>query len=235
MSTPLVEISGVVKHAAGPRPLRLQRLQVDRGERYTLSGVDAASAETLVHLMTGAALPEEGDVRIAGVSTRDIATDTAWLAALDRFGLVTNRAVLLDRLSLGDNLALPLTLEIDPIPRAVRPKIEGLADEIGLGRAALATIAGELSPEARARLHLGRAIAADPALLLVEYPTAPFGDEAVAAFGRTLRQIAETRGLGWIVLTDDERLARAAGGTRLTLDPATGALARAGWLRRLLG
>ena len=93
MSFPLVEITSLVKDYGGPQPLRLNLLRLDRGERYTLAGFDAGAAETLIHLITGAALPDEGDVRIAGTSTRAIATDTAWLSSLDRFGLVTERAV----------------------------------------------------------------------------------------------------------------------------------------------
>ena len=49
-----------------------------------------------MHLVTGAAVPDEGAVVVAGRDTRDIATDTEWLASLDRFGIVTDRAVLLD-------------------------------------------------------------------------------------------------------------------------------------------
>jgi len=37
-----------------------------------------------------------------------------WLAAVDRFGIVSERAVLLDVLSVVQNLAVPFTLEIEP-------------------------------------------------------------------------------------------------------------------------
>ena len=231
---PLVEIESVVKSHAGPRPLRVEGLRVAAGERYTLTGFDAASAETLVHLITGATLPDEGDVRVAGTSTRDIATDTAWLESLDRFGLVTERAVLLEKLTIADNLALPITLAIDPIPESVRPEVERLADEVGLGRARVGAGVDTLSPADRARLHLGRAIAADPSLLLVEYPTAKLDARTVASLGETIARVAAGRGLAWILLTGDERFAKAAGGTRLTLQ-GSGQLAEPRWWKRILG
>ena len=84
-----------------------------------------------VHLVTGAALPDEGHVRVAGRDTREIATDTEWLKSLDRFGIVTHRAVLLDGLSVAANLALPLTVSIDPMPDDVRMRVERLANDIG--------------------------------------------------------------------------------------------------------
>lgn len=231
---PLVEIEAVVKAHSGPRPLRVQRLRVEAGERYTLTGFDAVLAETLVHLITGAALPDEGDVRVAGTSTRDISTDTAWLESLDQFGLVTERAVLLEKLTIADNLALPITLAIDPIPESVRPEVERLADEVGLGRDRAGVGVDALSAADRARLHLGRAIAADPSLLLVEYPTAPLDARTVAALGETIARVAAARGLAWIVLTDDERFASALGGTRLALR-SSGELAPPGWWRRTFG
>ena len=154
MSFPLVEITSVVKDYGGPQPLRVDVLRLDRGERFTLAGFDAGAAEMLIHLITGAALPDDGDVRIAGTSTRGIATDTAWLSSLDRFGLVTERAVLIEKLTLADNLALPLTLSIDPIPESIRPQIEQLATDVGLPRDRLTA--------PRRDAHAGRARAAAP-------------------------------------------------------------------------
>ncbi|MFI5177252.1 MAG: ATP-binding cassette domain-containing protein [Vicinamibacterales bacterium] len=235
MSHALIEIASVVKDHAGVQPLRINTLRVDRGDRYTLAGFDAGAAETLIHLITGAALPDEGDVRIAGASTRDIATDTAWLASLDRFGLVTSRAVLLGHLTLADNLALPLTLSIDPIPDHMRPEVERLADDVGLARDRLTAAVEALSPVERVRLNLARAVASNPALLLLEHPTATLDAGSAAAVGTTLRRLADARGLGWIALSGDDHFARAARGRRLTLQPGTGDLQESSLLRRLFG
>src|SRR6185295_19548033 len=102
------------------RPLRIATLTVRRGDHLAIQGLDARAAEAFSLLVTGAMLPDEGDIRVAGRSTRDIGTDTEWLASLDRFGMVTDRAVLIDGLSLAANLALPLTLAIDPMSAVTR-------------------------------------------------------------------------------------------------------------------
>lgn len=232
MSVPLVEIASVVKNYGGTQPLRVDVLRLDRGERFTLAGLDAGAAETLIHLITGAALPDEGDVRIAGTSTRGIATDTAWLSSLDRFGLVTERAVLIEKLTLADNLALPLTLSIDPIPESLRPQIEQLATDVDLRRDRLTAIVETLTPAERARLHLARAVATNPTVLLFEHSTKALDAAASASLGATLKQVADARGLAWIVFSDDERFARAAGGRRLRLDSASGKLLEIGLLKR---
>jgi len=42
--------------------------------------------------------------------------ERAWLASLDRFGIISPRAVLLTHSTLAQNLAIPFTLEIEPVP-----------------------------------------------------------------------------------------------------------------------
>jgi predicted ABC-type transport system involved in lysophospholipase L1 biosynthesis ATPase subunit len=234
---PLIELRDVEKAYQALRPLRIARFSVARGQQYALSGFDAGAAEAFVHLVTGAMLPDRGDVRVAGRSTRDIATDVEWLSSLDKFGIVTERAVLVEPLSAEANLALPLTLAVEPLVESVRTVVHQLADEVGLPRERLAERAGSLTTSERIRLHLARALAPRPDLLLLEHATARLDSDASRAFGQTLRDVSTSRGLAWLALTADEAFAQAAGGIRLHLDAATGRLAPAGgfWRRMVAG
>ena len=219
---PLLDIAGLRKHFGGLRPLRVNALRVARGERVTLRGLDAQAAEMLVLLVTGASVPDEGTVRIAGRDTRAIATDTEWLVSLDVFGMVTGRAVLLDSLPLEANLALPLTLSIDPVAPEVRAAVEALAEEAGLAAEALTQPVGALTEADRVRVHLARALALNPQVLLLEHPTARLTPAESTAFGRHLAKIGERRALAWLALTEDDAFAAAVGGTRCRLAPGSG-------------
>src|SRR5262245_6247968 len=126
---PLLEISGLVKQYQGLRPLRIANLQLGRGDHFAVAGLDAGAAEAFVLLVTGAAVPDEGNILVAGRNTRAIATDTEWLLSLDRFGIVTARAVLIDALPIAANMALPMTLSIEPVPDDVQRRVEQLARE----------------------------------------------------------------------------------------------------------
>lgn len=218
----LVDITGVRKHFGGLRPLRINALQLHPAERITMRGLDAQAAEMLSLLITGAALPDEGTIVVAGRDTRDIATDTEWLVSLDLFGLVTSRAVLLDTLTLEANLALPFTLSIDPIPEEVRRAVAALADEVGLGRERLAASVHSLTAADRVRVHLARALAASPQVLILEHVTAALGPDEATALGQSLATIADDRSLAWIAISEDDAFVKALGGAVLSLEAGTG-------------
>jgi hypothetical protein len=57
----------------------------------------------------------------------------------------------------------------------------------------------------------------------------------VAAFGADLAKAAHSRGIALIAITADDTLARAIGGSRFELVPATGELRAPGLLKKLFG
>jgi ABC-type molybdate transport system ATPase subunit len=115
-AAPVLEIRDLSKSYGGLRPLRIRTWPSAWVSAWPIRGIDASAAELLVNLVTGATLADHGQVRIEGRSTADIADGDEWLASLDRFGIVSSRAVLLEGATVAQNLAMPFTLEIDPVP-----------------------------------------------------------------------------------------------------------------------
>jgi len=230
----VLEIADVSKRYGALRPLRLAQLAVAAGESVAIVGLEHGAAEILVNLITGATLPDSGEVRLFGRATAAIADSTDWLATVDRFGIVSDRAVLLDQLSVVQNLAMPFTLDVEPPPDAVRQRAEALAREVGLAAAIGQAAVASIDALARTRVRLGRAIALDPQILVLEHATAALGREAAQAFGRDVRAIAARRGAAVIAATADERFAGAVAARVLVHDPATGELRerRRGWFSR---
>jgi ABC-type transporter Mla maintaining outer membrane lipid asymmetry ATPase subunit MlaF len=221
---PVIEIRDVSKNYQGLRPLRLRALSLGVDDRVALSGLDAMAAEVLVNLMTGATLPDEGEIRVFGASTREIATETEWLASLDRFGIVSHRAVLLEGLTVRQNLAMPFTLDIDPPAPAIRDRVDRLAGEAGIDRALLDVPVAGVDPRVRQRVHLARAVALDPAVLVLEHPTTGLPPDASGGIGRDVAAIARARRIAVLAISEDRTFARAAADRLLRLRPATGEL-----------
>jgi predicted ABC-type transport system involved in lysophospholipase L1 biosynthesis ATPase subunit len=219
-----LEFAGITKDYRGLRPLRIAELHVAAGDHVAILGFDQASAEVFVNLATGATLPDAGQVSVFGRATHAITDSADWLATVDRFGIVSERAVLLDALTVIQNLAMPFTLEIEPPPDEVRARAEAIAREVGLPEAAWSRAVSELDPAGWTRVRLGRAIALDPAILILEHASARLSRDGVAALGTQLRAVAARRGIALVAATADETFANAVAGRVLTLEPATGRL-----------
>ena len=231
MADPLIDVRGVTKHYGGLRPLRLAALTVSAGDRVAITGLDAPAAEILVTLLTGAALPDEGEVRLFGRATAGIADAGDWMATLDRVGMVSPRAMLADDFTLRQSLALAFTLSLDPMPEPVAADVARLSAEVGLTAQDQDTLVRDAPPLVKARCRLARSLAASPGVLLLEHANA-LVPEGAAAFGREIAALAKTRGMAVLALTADETFASAVAKRVFALDAATGNLkARGRWRR----
>lgn len=222
MSVPVLDLSFVSKAYGGLRPLRIERLTLAHGDQLALVGIDGPGAEVLINLLTGASLPDRGEIRVHGRSTADIADGPAWLASLERFGIVSERAPLVAALSVVQNLALPFSLDVDPLSDAMRRRAAALAIEAGLADADLDRRTGELGPAGRARVRFARALALDPDLLLAEHPTATLSRGDVKGLARDVGALLRGRPATALILTADEAFAEAVVPRVGRLDPASG-------------
>jgi ABC-type transporter Mla maintaining outer membrane lipid asymmetry ATPase subunit MlaF len=210
---------------------------VAAGEQVAILGFDRVSAEVFVNLVTGATLPDAGDVRLLGRPTSAIADSTDWLALVDRFGIVSPRGVLLEQLSVVQNLAMPFTLEIEPPADDVLTRAEAIAAGVKLARETWSQPVVRLTAGGKARVRLGRALALDPAVLLLEHASAELDPDEAEAFAVDVRAIGAARGAAIVAVTADERFAYAVAARVVRLEPASGRLVNvgAGWFRRLRG
>ncbi len=223
-AAPVLRMSRVRKQYNALRPLRINELTIAAGERVALSGLDAGAAEVLVNLVTGASVPDDGEVIVAGRSTTAIADADEWLASLDRFGIVSPRAVLLDAVTLLQNLAMPLTLQIDPVPPDAAAAAAALAREAGIDEPWLDRPVAALANDVRMRAHLVRAVMLAPALLVLEHPTATLAKGEGRSFGEAVARVASARALTTLMISEDAEFAEAASSRRLALHAASGDL-----------
>src|SRR5207244_1963183 len=148
-----IDIRNVQKDYRGLRPLRVRALDVREGESLALLGFDQAAAEVFVNLITAATVPDAGEIRIFGRPTTAIQDADTWLSSLDCFGIVSERAVVLDGMTVEENLTMPLTMALHDVDTAMRAKVEELAMEVGLSRSDMARPVSALNAAARLRLR----------------------------------------------------------------------------------
>jgi len=224
VSEVVLELFDVTKAYGGLRPLRIAELTVTTGEQVAIVGIDQPGAEVLVNLITGASVPDSGTLEVFGRPTTAISDSDDWFNLLDRFGIMADRAVLLDALSVIQNLSMPLSLEIEPPADAIRARATSVAREVALDSVHDEVLVGGLDATGRARVRLGRALALEPSILLLEHPSATLARPDVKKFGQLVRRVAEERGAAALTLTADQTFADAAATRVLSLEAGTGRL-----------
>ena len=222
-SDPIV-FKDVEKQYGGLRPLRVRDLRIPRRAVTMLIGFDRPAAEVFVNLMTGAALPEKGEVTSLGRPTHAIANSQEWLSFVEQFGIVSDRIVLLETMSVAQNLALSFDLDLEPVPLHILSRVNVLAAEVGIQDALLGVRMADAPPLLRARVYLARALSLDPTVVVLEHPSAGLNPDDSAHLARVVKRIGADRGLTMVGLLMDERFAKATGGRLLKWQPATGDL-----------
>ena len=68
-AAPLLDVRDLVKDYQALRPLRIKALTLSKGDILAIHGLDEVGARTFVHVVTGATLPDTGDVALFGQNT----------------------------------------------------------------------------------------------------------------------------------------------------------------------
>jgi phospholipid/cholesterol/gamma-HCH transport system ATP-binding protein len=206
-------------------------LRVPADRITMLLGFDRPAAEVFVNLITGASLPDKGEVASLGRATSAIADSDEWLAFVERFGIVSDRIVLLEVMTVAQNLAISFDLSLDPVPPEIMTRVAILAGEAGIDASALSTRVADAPPLLRSQIYLARALALDPVILVLEHPTARLSADDARAFAVIISRVSRHRSLTTIGLLMDDKFAKATGGRLLTWQPATGELRERSALR----
>lgn len=224
-------LTNVEKQYGGLRPLRVRNLRIPAGHLAMLIGFDRPAAEVFVNLITGASLPDTGEIESLGRLTSAIADSDEWLAFVERFGIVSERIVLLEAMTVAQNLAISFDLDLEPVPPAIMTRVAQLASEVGIDAHHLESRVGDVPPLVRSKIYLARALALDPAILVLEHPTANLVEGDAKAFAAIVSAVAGRRGLTTVGLLMDEKFAKATGGRLLMWQPATGEMKERSSLR----
>jgi lipopolysaccharide export system ATP-binding protein len=174
---------------------------VRRGEVVGLLGPNGAGKTTTFYMVVGLVRPDGGSVSLvrAGAS-RDITLAPMHERARAGIGYLAQENSIFRKLSVGDNLRLIWEMNgVDAEERERR--LPALLGEFGLS--GLIDARGDsLSGGERRRVEIARAIATEPAFLLLDEPFTGIDPIAVADIQAMIRQLRD-RGLG-VLITDHQ-------------------------------
>ena len=200
VSTPAIELDGIVKTYGRTTALDGLSLQVGRGELVGLLGPNGAGKTTAVKLLLGLTRPNRGQGRVLGAPLGDRATRgrIGYLPELFRY-----------QPYLRAREVLRLHTELARVPTARRAAaIEDALALVGLGDRADDPVGG-FSKGMQQRLGLGVALLGEPELILLDEPTSaldPIGRTDVRTIVRRARDRGATVVLNSHLLTEVERV-----------------------------
>jgi branched-chain amino acid transport system ATP-binding protein len=175
--------------------LRGVTLTLDRREVVGLIGPNGAGKSTLVNVLSGFDRPDEGTVELAG---QDV---TRWSPhRRGRKGLARTfqHAHAFRDLTVRENVEVS-ALGVGATPREAARRADALLERLGLDRYADAPAAALAHGDER-RLGVARALATEPAFVLLDEPAAGLPEAEVPDFAAVIRSIAGDHSAGVLLI-----------------------------------
>ena len=191
----LLEVRGLVKSYRRRRVVDGVSYRVEPGEIVGLLGPNGAGKTTSFRMTVGLTRPEGGEVWLRGKECSNL---PMYRRARMGMGYLPQEASIFRRMKVRDNLLA--VLEAMPLKRSQRrARAEELMEELDLTPLA-DNLAETLSGGERRRLEICRALASDPAILLLDEPFAGVDPIAVEEIQDMVNRL-KRRNIG-ILITD---------------------------------
>ena len=187
--------SSVSRSFDGLKALNGVTLELARGEVVGLIGPNGAGKSTLVNVLSGFDRPDGGTVWLAG---HDV---TGWSAhRRGRHGLARTfqHSHGFHALSVRENVEVA-ALGVGTAPRLAARRAEELLERLTLARHAEAPAASLAHGDER-RLGVARALATEPAFVLLDEPAAGLPETEVPGFAAVVRSLSDEYGAGVLLI-----------------------------------
>jgi branched-chain amino acid transport system permease protein len=200
--TELVHLDAITKSYGGVHAVRSVSLSIRAGDVFGLIGPNGAGKTTLVNMISGLVPPSSGEAAVLGLPLgHRVAAHRFAAAGVAR---TFQHSKLWDRMSAFDNVLVGTHVVARPsftrrlvlAPSARHDESAAVATawrqlrRVGLADRA-ATPAGQLSYGDQRRLEIARALASDPALLILDEPAAGMNHVEARELAGLIRQLSD--------------------------------------------
>ena len=212
-ATPLLQVEGLHIYFGGIRALSDFSFKVDEGEILSVIGPNGAGKTTLINCISGIYRPQRGSIRLMGKGTVGMKPNQIAQMGIARtfqnIALFRGMTVL-DNMLIGQGYLLRYGLLGSALflGRALneevrgRDKVEEIIEFLDLQHVRKALV-GSLPYGLQKKVELGRALAMEPKLLLIDEPVSGMNLEETEDMARYILDINEELGMTIILIEHD--------------------------------
>jgi phospholipid/cholesterol/gamma-HCH transport system ATP-binding protein len=198
---PVIEVRDLVKTFGQRTILNGISFRVRRGETMVIMGGSGCGKSTLLRHLIGSMKPDAGSIRVFGEDITGM-DEREMDCIRRRFGVLFQSGALLQSLTVGENVALPIQehSRVDDaiVDLVIKMKLE-LVGLTGFEDLKPAEISGGM----KKRVALARALALDPELLFSDEPTSGLDPVMTAVVDKLTQDLTRKLGMTAVVVTHD--------------------------------
>lgn len=184
-------------------------MSVAPGEFVAIIGQSGSGKSTLLNILGCLDRATSGEVLIDGINVNEVDDDVLAQVRSERIGFVFQFHYLLDAFTCLENAQMPISILHGQPTEEEQEWVIGLLERVGLGTQ-LHKTPDAMSGGQNQRCAIVRALANRPHLVLADEPTGNLDSRSGQEVFSLMREMNRELGIAFIMVTHDDRLARAA-------------------------
>ena len=180
-------------------------MEVSKGEFVAIMGPSGSGKSTFLNTISTIDKPTGGSVLIAGSNPYEMNSTQLSTFRRKELGFVFQQFNLINTLTVGENIILPLTLDKVPV-RKMNVKLKEISELLGITHL-LHKRTYEISGGQAQRVAIARAVINNPSILLADEPTGNLDSKAAKDVMKLFKKLNESMNVTIIMVTHDPNIA----------------------------
>lgn len=201
-----IRLENISKSFGSRTVLRDVSFDVNKGSVFCILGRSGTGKSVTLKLIVGLLHADEGQIYIGDQDITNL-NSRALVPVRKSIGFLFQNAALFDSISVGENVAFPLRRHTNLPEDEIHSRAQSKLEQVGLGKE-YDKMPADLSGGMKKRAGLARALALDPAIVLVDEPSAGLDPITSSEIDELLVNLKSSRNTTLVVVTHNIPSAR---------------------------
>jgi phospholipid/cholesterol/gamma-HCH transport system ATP-binding protein len=198
---PMIKVGHLRKSFGGKVVLEDVNFAVPRGTVCAVMGGSGSGKSTILRHLIGAYKPDSGEIYLDGEEITHL-SEREMDHVRRKFGMLFQGGALLNSLTVGENVALPIRHHTDLPEETIKIMVKMKLELVGL-RDAEHLRPSQISGGMQKRVSLARAIALDPKIVFYDEPSAGLDPIVVGVIDKLMMDLSKAMGITSLVVTHE--------------------------------